>query len=121
MMETKTRKLIEKRQRLLARLALLRLATHGSYLERFSTCARENCACHQGQKHGPRAYIVVYREGRQHQVYVPNEQLGVIRKGLLQYEQALKLLREITDINLALMRAGVLEQSLKLEKQGEQR
>ena len=52
---------------------------------------------------------------------MPNEQLGVIRKGLLQYEQALKLLREITDINLALMRAGVLEQSLKLEKQGEQR
>lgn len=120
-MNAKARKLVERRQRLFHKLADLSLLTHGSYLERFSTCTRKNCACHQGQKHGPRAYVVVYREGRQRQVYVPRGQLRAVRKGLRQHKRALVLLRQITDINLKLMRDGLLEESLELEKEGEQR
>lgn len=118
-MNAKARKLIAKRLRLLQKLAALSLVTHGSYLERFSTCTRKNCACHQGKKHGPRAYVVIYRDGRQRQVYVPRDQLRAIRKGVRQHEQARDLLRRITDINLELMRDGLLEESLELEKQGE--
>lgn len=114
-MNAKAQKLISRRRRLLNRLAGLNLLTHGSYLERYSTCVRESCACHQGKKHGPRSYVVVYRDGRQRQVYVPKDQVAVIRKGLQQHERALDLLRQVTDINLKLMREGVLEESLQNE------
>lgn len=112
------RKLVQKRQRLLGKLAALGCAVHGSYVERFSTCARKHCACHRGLKHGPRAYVVVYRNGRQRQVYVPKEQIRAIRKGLRQHEQAQELLHQITDLNLALMRAGVFEESFETTKRG---
>ena len=118
-MNAKNQKLILKRRRLLQKLAGLSFVTHGSYLERFSTCARKDCACHQGSKHGPRAYVVVYRDGRQRQVYVPQNQIAAVRKGVRQHEQALKLLRQITDINLALMRKGLLDESLRTEQEGE--
>ena len=118
-MNATARKLVAKRQRLLQKLAALSLLTHGSYLERFNTCARKNCACHQGKKHGPRAYVVIYRDGRQRQVYVPRDQLPAVRKGLRQHKRALDLLRRVTDINLKLMRDGLLEESLELEKEGE--
>ena len=118
-MNSRLYRLVAKRRRLLRKLASLRLVTQASYLERFSTCARKNCACHQGQKHGPRSYVVVYRSGRQRQVYVPQDQISAVRKGLRQHDQALGLLRQITDVNLALMRAGVLEQSLEAKEQGD--
>lgn len=112
-------KLVAKRRRLLQKLEALTLLVHGSYLERFSTCSRKGCACHKGKKHGPRGYVVVHRDGRQRQVYVPQEQVALIRKGLRQHEQALALLREVTDINLKLMRDGLLEESLTVETPGE--
>ena len=118
-MNESTRKLVRKRQRLLEEIADLSLLTHGSFLERFSTCARKQCACHQGKKHGPRAYVVVYQKGRQKQVYVPQAQLKAVRKGLRQHERALELLRQVTQINLKLMRDGLLEESLEAAKKGE--
>ena len=110
-MDTKISGLLEKRGRLLRKLAALKRVVHGSYIERYSTCARKHCACHQGDKHGPRSYVVIYRKAKQRQVYVPKEQVRAVRQGLRQDEQAAGLLRKITDINLALMQAGALEAS----------
>jgi len=105
------RKLIRERERLLEQLAGLSLLLHASYLERFSTCVRPQCACHRGQKHGPRAYLVVYRNKRQRQAYVPQSQHEAVRRGLRQYEQLSEIVRAITDINLQLIRAGGLADS----------
>ena len=120
-MDPKSRKLVARRRRLLGQLAGLPLVVHGSYLERFSTCARARCACHRGDTHGPRAYVVVYRGGRQRQVYVPRDQVRAVRLALRHDARAQELLRQITDINLALMRAGVLEASLAVGPQGDER
>jgi len=111
----KLHKLVVKRRRSLAKLAKLELVLHGSFVERFSTCSRENCRCHRGEKHGPRAYVVVYRDGRQRQVYVPQTQLRAVRKALRQDAQAQGLLRQISECNLALMQAGILDESLRDE------
>ena len=118
-MNASSKKLVAKRRHLLQKLEALTLLVHGSYLERFSTCSRKGCTCHQGKKHGPRGYVVIHRDGRQRQVYVPQEQVALIRKGLRQHEQALALLRQVTDINLKLRRDGLLEESLATEAQGE--
>lgn len=105
-------RLLEKRRRLLEELAGLSLVVQGSYLERFSTCVRKQCACHQGKKHGPRSYLVVYRDRKQRQVYVPQAQREAIRRGLRQHRRLVAIVRQITDVNLKLMRAGVLNESL---------
>jgi len=103
------RALVRERQRLLDRLAGLSLLLHGSYLERFSTCARPQCECHRGRRHGPRAYVVVYRNKRQRQAYVPKAERDAVRRGLLQHRQMEEIIQAVTDINLKLMRAGRLE------------
>lgn len=107
-MNQQERNLIRKRQRLLEKLSQLSLLLHGSYLERFSTCARPQCQCHQGKKHGPRAYLVVYRDKRQRQAYVPQPEQNAVQRGLRQCQQLDEIVRAITDINLQLMRAGCL-------------
>jgi|CXWL01.1.fsa_nt_gi hypothetical protein len=101
-------KLIQKRQRLLEELANLSLLLHASYLERFSTCARPNCKCHKGKKHGPRAYLAVYRDKKQRQLYVPQPERDAVVQGLRQYRKLEEMVQAITDINLQLMRAGHL-------------
>jgi Family of unknown function (DUF6788) len=42
---------------LLRQLALPPHAIRASVVERFGTCGKSNCACHQGQKHGPYYYL----------------------------------------------------------------
>jgi len=101
-------KLIQKRQRLLEKLTQLKLLLHASYLERFSTCVRPDCACHNGKKHGPRAYLAVYRDKKQRQVYVPQPEWDAVEQGLRQYRKLEAIVQAITDINLQLMRAGYL-------------
>jgi len=118
-MKKAERELLCKRQVLLERLCDLSLLIQGSYLERFSVCTRENCACRRGRKHGPRSYVVVYSDKRQRQVYVPQSQEETIRKGICQHDQLLSIVREITHINLQLMRAGALTESSTPPRKGE--
>lgn len=101
-------KLICERKRLLNELAQLSLLLRASFLERFSTCVRPQCECHRGKKHGPRAYLAVYRQKRQRQVYVPQAEHNAVQLGLRQYQRLEEIVQAITDINLELMRAGLL-------------
>jgi hypothetical protein len=94
----------QRRERLLAQLGKLSLLLHGSYLERFSACARPTCACHDGRKHGPRSYLVIYRRKRQRQVYIPEAQRRAVRRGLRQYQELGKIVQQLTDLNLRLLR-----------------
>jgi hypothetical protein len=110
-MNKTVQKLLKKRHGLLQRITSLTLLLHGSYLERYSTCVRPTCACHDGEKHGPRSYIVLSRQNRQSQVYVPKDQRDLIRKGIKQYETLLAIVKDITDINLQLMREDLLRAS----------
>ena len=97
------------RKRLLRELSDIQLLVRGTYLERFSTCSRPNCACHKGKRHGPRSYVVVTREKKQRQVYIPKDQVEAVRKGVAQYHKLLEIVDRVTSINLELMRGGVLE------------
>ena len=105
-------KLLKRRHALLEQMASLSLVVQGSYLERFSVCARPNCACHKGKKHGPRSYLVVYQDKKQRQVYVPQAQRDLILLGLDQHRQILDIVKEITRINLQLMRMRQLNETV---------
>jgi len=107
-MKTSEGSLRRKRAALLRELAGLSGLLHGSYLERFTTCSRPRCACHQGRRHGPRAYLIVYRRKRQRPLYIRRADRAAVRRGLRQHERLAGLVQELTDINIQLLRAGGL-------------
>ena len=79
---SKARSLRRERHKLLRELSELSHVIHGSYFERYSTCSRTNCACHEGKKHGPRAYVALRRQGKPKQHYVPKSQVTAVRDGI---------------------------------------
>lgn len=94
--------------------ALLRQASlppdllRASFVERFTTCGKSNCACAAGKKHGPFYYLVA------------NLGVGCILKSLLKtparqqaaqrgvagYQAHWERLEELSQINLELLRRG---------------
>ena len=97
------------RDGLLKEMGTLNHLLHGSWLERYSTCARANCACHRGDKHGPRHYVVVVAEGQQHQKYIPQSQRKAAKEGIAQHRRLQEIVGRITEINIALMRKEMLD------------
>ena len=111
-MKTTSSALLRKRRALLARLAKLEGLVQGSYLERFSTCIRRQCACHRGRPHGPRGYLVVYQNKKQRQIYIPLAERAAIVRGVKQYEALRATVQAVTRLNLQLMRQRTLRTSI---------
>lgn len=101
--------LIKKRDLLLMELGSLRHMLHGSWVERFSTCSRKGCRCKQGERHGPRHYLVIREDGRQRQKYVPNAQVDSAKRGVAEYQRFGEIANEITQLNLVLMKEKAYE------------
>jgi len=108
--EQEKRSLLREKQKLLSELSQLSLIIHGSYFERYSTCSRSECACHKGERHGPRAYVAGRAEGKPRQHYIRKSQVSVVQKGIEQYRRMLEIADRISDINLELARAGRLDE-----------
>lgn len=105
------RALRRERARLLRELSTQSLLLRGSLFERFSTCTRPTCRCHEGQPHGPRTCLAVTSGKRQRQHYVPQSQRAAVREGVRQFHRLLATLDRVTAINLELMRGGLLDES----------
>jgi hypothetical protein len=104
MANTQVEKLLEERSKLLSELGSLSQLLHGSWVERYSVCSRPGCKCHDGQRHGPRYYLVVNEKGRQRQKYVSTPQVEIAETGLAQYHRLQEIVDQITHLNLALMK-----------------
>jgi hypothetical protein len=98
------------RQRLLIELSRQTKLIRGSFFERFSTCSRPACACHTGERHGPRGYVTVKEGQRQRQFYVPQSQTDAVREGIQHYHRLLEIVDRISSINLELMQGGILHE-----------
>ncbi|MBU4359380.1 MAG: hypothetical protein KKE90_09035 [Actinobacteria bacterium] len=110
MSDSRAKSLRAERGKLLGELPELSGLIHGSYFERYSTCSRPGCACHEGEGHGPRAYVSRTLEGKPRQHYVPRGQARAVREGIKQYHRMLQVADRITEINLELMRGGRLDE-----------
>jgi hypothetical protein len=93
-----------KRDALLAEMSSLSGLLNGSLVQRYSTCSRENCACHSGRRHGPRLYLAVTGEGGQRQSYVPAACAARAAEGVAQGRRLRAIVREVTALNLRLLR-----------------
>ena len=94
---------------ILSELATLPHMLHGSWVERFSVCSRKDCRRRQGERHGPRRYLVVRENGKQRQKYIPNSQVDAALAGLAEHKRVREIVDRITQINLQLMKERAYE------------
>lgn len=103
--------LLHEKSQLLEELSTLSLMLHGSWIERFSTCTRKGCKCHQGKRHGPRYYLVINKGGRQRQKYIPQSYMSTAQTGLAQYRRLQEIVDRITELNLMIMKEDAKDES----------
>lgn len=96
------------------KIALLRLlvpppqAIRASVVERFGTCGKPSCSCHDGQKHGPYYYLtqcVAKGEIRKFLLKTPQAQQAA-RHAVTSFNEFYDVLEELSQINAELLRRG---------------
>jgi len=97
------------RQRKAALLRQLRVPPQflrASFVERFTTCGKANCACAQGAKHGPFYYLAIgLVPGRVLKFLLKSEsQQQQGRDGVQAYQRLWEGLEELSQINAELLR-----------------
>jgi hypothetical protein len=99
------------RQRKAALLRRLRIPPHflrASYVPRFTTCGKANCACGQGQKHGPFYYLasgLAAGHVLKFLLKTPAQQRDG-QQGVAAYQELWTGLEELSQINAELLRRG---------------
>jgi hypothetical protein len=111
MQDSSLHRLFQKRSQLFTEISKLTSLLHGSWIERYFTCTRPECKCHQGQRHGPHYCLVINEDGHQRQKYVPQSQIATAQTGLAQYKRLQDLVHQITLINLAIMKKEAKRES----------
>jgi hypothetical protein len=98
----------QRKVRLLRSLKLPPQLIHASLLERFLTCGRPKCSCHQGRKHGPFFYLNrCLPKGRMNSLLLKSDaQITQARQAVQAYRQLLETLDQLSWINLELLRRG---------------
>jgi hypothetical protein len=78
----------------------------GSLAERFLTCGRPQCSCHQGNKHGPFYYLNrCLPQGRMSSLLLKSpEQIAHARQAVAAFTGVAELLDQLSWINLELLR-----------------
>ena len=94
--------------------ALLRLLTvpadllRASYVERFTTCGKPNCACVRGQRHGPFYYLTAnLAPGHITKLFLNKpEAQAAAQNGVRAYQDHWEHLEELSQVNTELLRRG---------------
>ena len=105
---TSTLALRQRKAALVRRLAVPPQFLRASYVERFTTCGKTNCACAQGQKHGPFYYLASgLAQGHvlKFLLKTPAQQQAG-QQGVAAYQQLWEGLEELSQINAQLLRRG---------------
>jgi hypothetical protein len=81
----------------------------GSLAVTHNQCGNPNCRCAHGEKH-EKTILCRKVAGRSHATYVPKALVAAVREWTARYQQAKHLLKEISAVNEALIRAYGQEQ-----------
>jgi hypothetical protein len=74
----------------------------GSYTHR---CGRPSCRCHHGGPLHTGQHLTFKEQGKTRSVYIPKALLPEVRTWLAEHQRLKKLLREIHQLSVALLRA----------------
>lgn len=98
------RRLIARRERLLAKLPALQDVLRGSLVERSVRCGKTTCRCARGELHAAVYLSVTHRGGRTEQISVPSELVAQVRNGIAVYQRWWELLEQVSAVNRELLR-----------------
>lgn len=103
---TSTLALRQRKSALLRQLDVSPALIRASFVERFTTCGKPNCACATGAKHGPFYYLTAHLgPGNIRKILLKNPaQQGVVRDAVTAYQEHWERLEELSQINLELFR-----------------
>lgn len=76
---------------------------NGSLAQTGSKCGRAGCRCQRGEKH-LKTNLCKKVEGRSCTTYVPQDLVEEVRRGTEEFRRAKALLKEIADVNWAVVR-----------------
>jgi hypothetical protein len=98
----------QRKRALLRALAVPPQAIRASVVERFGTCGKANCACHQGQKHGPYYYLTQCLAPGHVQKFLLKSPAGqqAARGATAAFNRFYDGLEELSQINTELLRRG---------------
>lgn len=68
-------------------------------------CGRPSCRCHHGGPLHPGQHVTFKENGKTRSVYIPKELLPEVRSWLAEHHRLKKLLHEIHQLSVALLRA----------------
>jgi hypothetical protein len=105
-MKEKAAELAGARKRLVQQMPDLATILPGSLLSRMVRCNKAGCQhCEKGKGHGPIWILSVsLGKGRVRQVPVPREMKKEVGESLLAFAQAQKLLKQIGEVNIELLK-----------------
>lgn len=103
---TSTLALRQRKAALLRQLIVPADLLRASYVERFTTCGKANCACAQGQKHGPFYYLTSnLAPGHVLKFLLKDQtQQQSAEQGVRHYQAHWERLEELSQINAELLR-----------------
>jgi hypothetical protein len=105
---TSTLALRQRKAALLRQLGVPDDLLRASYVERFTTCGKPNCACARGQRHGPFYYLTAnLGPGHITKLLLKSPvQQQVAQAGVAGYQAHWERLEELSQINTELLRRG---------------
>jgi len=97
-----------RRESLLRLLRLPAQAIRASVVERYGTCGKPHCACHQGHKHGPYYYLTQCLAPGQIQKFLlkTDADQQAARAATAAFNEFYEGLEELSQINTELLRRG---------------
>ena len=99
-----TRRLLQRRRRLLSNLPPFENVLRGSVVERSVRCGRAGCHCEHTGGHQVAYLSVTLAAGRTEQISLPPAMLPAARRGVAAYHKWLERLDQISTINRQLLR-----------------
>ena len=105
---TPTLALRQRKAALLRQLTVPSYLLRASYVERFTTCGKPNCACARGQRHGPFYYLTSnLAPGHVLKFLLKDSaQQQSAQQGVRHYQAHWEGLEELSQINAELLRRG---------------
>lgn len=94
--------MLQQRLKKLASSSPILAASFGTYTHR---CGRPSCRCHHGGPLHPGQHLTFKEHGKTRSVYIPKALLPEVRSWLDEHHRLKKLLHEIHQLSVALLRA----------------
>lgn len=98
----------QRKASLIRQMVLPPQAIRASVVERFGTCGKANCSCHQGQKHGPYYYLTQCLAPGQIQKFLLKSAADqqAAKQATAAFNRYYDALEELSQINTELLRRG---------------